>query len=346
MKRIRRAPAVALFATAIAVLALTMTRTSEAHDDDPTGAHSLIPNAGVFAPGVNAAVWQDGSGATAHPSTIVAAIEPAWTTDAIWMLVGGAWRLYLPGVPVASTLASVPPIASLVLILSSAESDPAVPPSPELEGALLPDLVPEPASSLLFEDRPNGAVLLRFTTTSYNQGAGPLEIHGREATFSGGQNVDQRVYREDGTFFDRRAGSFTFHPTHGHIHFDDYALYTLESVDSTATRISEKTTSCVVDTQIHDVTLPGAPKERVYNACNLEMQGLSVGWADVYRWDLPDQEFDVTSLPAGRYRIIIRIDPKGVLLEADLSNNTSVLEFDLDVAARTAVVVSPLPPQP
>ena len=39
----------------------------------------------------------------------------------------------------------------------------------------------------------------------------------------------QRIYQDAAltSFVDVEAGTFTFHPEHGHIHFDDYAKYSL-----------------------------------------------------------------------------------------------------------------------
>jgi hypothetical protein len=46
------------------------------------------------------------------------------------------------------------------------------------------------------------------------------------------------------------CGDFAYHEAHGHIHFDDYALYTLQPVDALggSTLYGEKVTFCVMDT--------------------------------------------------------------------------------------------------
>lgn len=43
---------------------------------------------------------------------------------------------------------------------------------------------------------------LRFSATTWNAGAGPLELVAGE-TGAGKQNVYQRIYRSDGTYYDR-----------------------------------------------------------------------------------------------------------------------------------------------
>ncbi len=318
-----------------------------AHEDGASPSHGrLTPNDGSLAAGVNGAVWQDDAGVPTPAASVAAQIEPASALLALWMLSGGGWMYHIPAAPGSSTLSAVPPVASLLLVIGAGGATVAVPPpgddSPPPDDALLPDLVPMPASELRFQTQSSGRVLLRFTTTSLNRGAGPLEVRARAAaSFDLSQDVDQRIYRADGTFFERNAGAFTLHPLHKHFHFDDYGLYTLESVDDPeGARISEKTTSCFVDTKLTERGLPNAPAQRVYQRCDVGVQGLSVGWVDIYAWNLPGQEFDVTGLSPGRYRIVIQLDPKGLLMESDTTNNTSTFEFDLNVGARTITPVA------
>jgi hypothetical protein len=136
-----------------------------------------------------------------------------------------------------------------------------------------PNLQPFPADKLALV----GGTTLLFSTTSWNNGSGPLELRAGE-TGSAGQNVYQRVYLSDGGFYDRLAGTFEWHPEHNHFHFQDYALYTLQPVNAPggSQRTSSKTTFCVVDTTRVDTTLPGAPGSAVYTTCGPSVQGMSV----------------------------------------------------------------------
>lgn len=59
--------------------------------------------------------------------------------------------------------------------------------------------------------------------------------------------------------------------------------------------------------------------------------GLSVGWGDQYRWTLPDQYIDVTSLDSGKYRLIAHADPLGWFAESDESNNVTWVDIALTV---------------
>jgi hypothetical protein len=106
---------------------------------------------------------------------------------------------------------------------------------------------------------------LRISASTPNDGVGPLTVRGVDANgwayFICGEDtiVDyepesnlegyycddsdepakqitfQRIYQKnsDGTmgFYDRMAGSMTYHPTHGHNHSDDWGVFTLRTID-------------------------------------------------------------------------------------------------------------------
>lgn len=202
---------------------------------------------------------------------------------------------------------------------------------------LLPNLAPRPASELsVVQDPTNGHILLRFAAVNTNLGAGPLEL--RAGGINGtGQEVNQRVYRSDGSFYDRLAGTMTYHPEHNHFHFNNFALYTLSAVgnSSGSGQTSEKTSFCVEDTTPIDLRLPGAPQNGVYTTCNPDVQGLSVGWGDRYGPTLPGQSIDITGDPEGDYDLTIASDPGGLLLETIESDNVSCIRLHVNPAAKT-----------
>lgn len=196
--------------------------------------------------------------------------------------------------------------------------------------------------------------MLIFSTTSWNSGLGPLELRAGE-TSSQGQNVYQRVYLSDGTYYDHLAGTFEWHPEHNHFHFEDYALYTLQPAGASggSDRIGNKTTFCVMDTGKIDGSLPGAPALPVYVTCNPDVQGMSVGWGDTYVRTLAGQGIDVTGLPEGDYRLFIEIDPKSRIIETNDGDNVSCTLLHiklpttvtvLDANGCSSVVVSSIEP--
>lgn len=173
----------------------------------------------------------------------------------------------------------------------------AVPVAAQLERK--PNLQPLPPSNLSVATRYPSGVSLRFASTTWNNGSGPLELRAGEVS-TDGQNVYQRVFLDNGGYYDRLAGTFLFHPEHGHFHFENFARYSLEPIDvSTTPPPSSKITFCVMDTTKIDASLPGAPRKAFYSVCGDQIQGMSVGWGDTYGSTLPGQEIDVR---AGRRR--------------------------------------------
>jgi len=204
----------------------------------------------------------------------------------------------------------------------------------------LPNLVPNPASELhVLTDSVSGVTLLRFSTVSYNNGRGPVELVGGDINLTTNtQKVYQRVYLSDGTSYDRLAGDFIYHPEHQHIHFEGYATYKLLPVNApgASQRNGQKTSFCLEDTNLVLPSLPGAPPQPVYTVCNSQVQGISVGWADRYAYTLAGQSIDVTGLPDGDYQLIIDVDPNNHLLEQSDADNQSCVLIRLRVAQANA----------
>ena len=196
--------------------------------------------------------------------------------------------------------------------------------------SLYPDLRTVPPSELRFSTAViDGAThnVLRFTNTVWNAGQGPLELAG---SIGSNGSVTQNVYDDAGSAAPFPVGdNFTFHPSHNHWHFDDFANYQLwerSEYDAwvasgrssgQARKVGSKTTFCLMDTSRFQ-SLPGAPSQSVYSACGRELQGISVGWADSYRYSLPDQWIDLGSamLPDGSYVLRTVADPKNRLYES------------------------------
>lgn len=177
---------------------------------------------------------------------------------------------------------------------------------------LLPNLKALPADDVRLQTV-GSSTILRFSVTSWNSGLGPLELVAGEKVLNK-QKFYQRVYQDNGSFQDYLAGSFVY-DAHNHVHVEDYALYTLQLKDSpgASKKIGSKTTFCILDTDKIDHKLPGAPKKRIYNTCGDEVQGMSVGWGDTYRYYLTGQEIDITGLEDGTYILTVEVDPKNAL---------------------------------
>ena len=171
---------------------------------------------------------------------------------------------------------------------------------------------------------PSGTRGLRFSTASVNYGNGRLEIRGGEVS-GNTQLVNQRIYRTDGSTWDRPAGSFTYHPQHGHIHFDDWTVFRLREMlpnNGVGAVIAQgaKTSFCIIELRHVNSNAPGHNTSPSYNSCG-QVQGLRPGWADIYGSSLYGQVIDLTGVADGIYWLEGDIDPNNFILESDETNN-------------------------
>src|SRR3989344_190019 len=201
------------------------------------------------------------------------------------------------------------------------------------EETRLPDLVPLSAEEIQY-DTLNGRKILRFTSVFLNQGGGFLEVAAKPLTLSTDalKEVFQRIVNSNGTERLRLTGYFLWHAMHGHYHLTDVMSYMLESVDSKGTVIiaRDKVSFCLRDDRIENSTVSAAA--RAFSTCTNTRQGVSVGWADVYGYSLPDQYLDMQSLIPGTYRLILIANPKELILENRLDNNRSFVIAYMDPA--------------
>src|ERR1700752_3657803 len=162
-----------------------------------------------------------------------------------------------------------------------------------------------------------------------NVGIGALEIRGGATIGDNIQEVYQRVYEPDGSFNDRLAGTFTYHPEHKHINFDGFADFRLREVlpnggVGAVVAGGLKTSFCIIDIENYDSTLPAK-----YLTCK-QVQGLSPGWADLYDSGLPGQQIDITNIQNGQYWLEMIVDPDGHIVEVDETNNVARILINLD----------------
>ncbi|HUR25606.1 MAG TPA: lysyl oxidase family protein [Candidatus Thermoplasmatota archaeon] len=192
---------------------------------------------------------------------------------------------------------------------------------------------------------------MRFGNGVGNPGHGPMQIRlslqeGAQALTVGGRFL-QEVRRADGTIDEHEVGPASFHPTHGHWHYDGFALFELYRVDPATGLRGElasahhKSGFCFLDwdKMTENVTEP-ADHERAETDClvpGLGMafgaspgvpawtNGISRGWYDFYESQLTDQYVDIDGLPAGTYELVATADPLHTLDELDDDDNQSSL---------------------
>jgi len=210
--------------------------------------------------------------------------------------------------------------------------------TPDSNTALLPDIIVR-ESDLYDHDISTtvspGRTHLRLSNGTANIGPGKLYLYGTGVDNGDGtENILQRIYSSEGGYYDRTAGAFTFHPTHNHIHVEDWCEYRLREVlpnNGVGLVIAkgQKTSFCILDLQVYDSSIPGFNPSGQFLSCGSTVQGLSVGWIDVYSKGLPGQNIDITDVPPGTYWLESSADPLNTVLEADETNNASRIKVTL-----------------
>jgi hypothetical protein len=218
---------------------------------------------------------------------------------------------------------------------------------------LLPDLRMKPPSAMRITHQRTSAGakrrLLRFTARMVNGGDGPFHVHGkRDCATSACPEMDltQRIRQSDGTTrsveTDEKA-KFNVRDGHNHWHVMAVERYVLIPMDATPETMVETTRGakvgfCFFDTDANNLSLPGAPNRPVYGKAGCATgrpdalkinEGLSVGWLDLYPWDIASQWIDTTDLPDGRYLLCESADPRHAWLESKENNNQAWSQIQL-----------------
>jgi hypothetical protein len=211
---------------------------------------------------------------------------------------------------------------------------------------LVPDIVALPPSDITLKKEGEKTYLL-FSTQYWNKGRGPVELVADPKTKNIKEDIErkvfQRIYRLDGDYRERLAGTFLWHQAHLHYHFIDFAEYTLSGVDEKTGDFKElvksKSTFCIRDSEPIDLSHPGAGKTPSYTVCGKERQGISPGWSDAYYYTYVDQRLDVTNAPKGQYLLTIMTNPEDRLEEITKDNNKGEALIFLNVADNLVEVI-------
>jgi hypothetical protein len=204
---------------------------------------------------------------------------------------------------------------------------------PSRSNGLLPDLLTFPPANLYievvsFSDGPH--YLLRFDNKVWNAGPGRLELEGRKRS-----KIYQNVY--DAAQGGRRAQQIyigndsIFHEGHNHYHIENFASYRVIELDKRGT----KTSFCIIDVEYIE-----GPYGAQYTLCDQKIQGMSVGWADIYHSGLVDQWVDLGTAPPadGTYTLESMANPRGRLVETKYDNNTAWTCFTISGGTSVTVV--------
>lgn len=217
----------------------------------------------------------------------------------------------------------------------------------KFQNALLPDLRVEKLVETYIGNLSDKR-MLRFSGTFANVGSGPLELIGKPNEESNKIEASQIIYGENGNKSEHYAGSFILHPTHNHWHFENFVSFSLFSVRDDGSVGNEiistgKVTYCIHDYAPLPDEYPGKPDSIVYPWCTTSFgtQGISVGWVDTYKADVPGQELDISNLPDGVYALQAVADPENRIVEEDENNNTT-LDY-LEIKGNSVKILDALP---
>lgn len=214
----------------------------------------------------------------------------------------------------------------------------------------LPDLAMTKPSSLRMENS-GGQRRLRMSTTIVNIGRGPFETRASRRNISESTMiVTQRVYNSSGGTRVHSTSEVARYSGdgHNHWHVQNIALYELYSASGQGPRLrrDSKVGFCFFDTNAYRLSLPGAPGSRQYvqAGCGTQQSlsvknGLSVGWSDVYTWNIGLQWINVTGLPAGEYLLKLTVNPTGRFQEARTSNNCNWTRIRIPSSGSTVTVL-------
>ena len=182
-----------------------------------------------------------------------------------------------------------------------------------------------------------GRRLLRFTTIFVNAGPGRFELRGERSSMDDTtMDIDQMLYRADGTRFRRPTPAVARYSGDGHDHWHVQGVVTYEAwqlANLQNARRGAKTGFCFFDTTAWRLSLPHAQQTPYYeqewcgtHASMTNRVGVSVGWGDRYPWDFAFQWIDITGLPGGVYRVRATVDIQNFYRETDELDNCTWAE--------------------
>jgi hypothetical protein len=194
-----------------------------------------------------------------------------------------------------------------------------------------------------------GHRLLRYTAQIVNVGPGPFAILGRRPDTATKMAVVQRVHDDAGGHEDIAVPGVRMYwagDGHNHWHLRDLEGGVLTRLDNGVLVSTAKHGFHFSDTDVFDLSLPGAPQSAQYAGCGghscykgaLRVKmGLSVGWMDTYSSETVHQWIDITGLKRGKYRLGVTADPAHMFSETDNTNNAASATIRITNSAVTVL---------
>jgi lysyl oxidase len=209
---------------------------------------------------------------------------------------------------------------------------------------LLPDLDQRPplAVSVRWGGPPKHHPLLVFTSSVENVGYGPLIVEGRRASRRvPTMRAIQLIARQTGGF--QRVNGvgrlrYNVNPSHSHWHLLPFERYELRTLNGAQIVRDHKSGFCL--TSDHRSPLPtlGPPASHPLKGSDCArnrpralrlLEGIAVGWGDIYIPAKEGQAIDISGIPPGDYDLVHRVNVGRLLHEADYSNDDSSMRISL-----------------
>lgn len=196
---------------------------------------------------------------------------------------------------------------------------------------------------------------LRFSFGYGNWGDGPYHVRFSplaDAATGAEPRVEQVIFHADGTTSTRPAGTYVYHKTHMHYHYEGIFEARLFRVDDpqtgslTEVGATPKRGACAHDWKI--VAWDSFIQEKrgasdSGDGCDVRpllsppsgaFIALSRGWADIYPWMTPMNYLEFSSHPDGCYLVLATADPDDQLLETreDDNHGYALIEVQGDAA--------------
>jgi subtilisin-like proprotein convertase family protein len=227
---------------------------------------------------------------------------------------------------------------------------------------LLPDMTA--SADIIMQQHTETPGLLTLSNATPNIGWGPMEIHSSGSCWCDTVSVPcstticpnnepptekltQRIYHKNGTLITSydtlTSGTMSYHPSHGHVHVNDWAEFTLRTEDLSDPNPTHwpiiadgaKVSFCLVnlgnctanpgycrDSLNNPITMADIPNAPfgVVSGCGLD-QGIYTGMLDIYGEGLPGMSIDLTNVCNGNYYLVSITDPDNDFVELNDSNN-------------------------
>lgn len=191
-----------------------------------------------------------------------------------------------------------------------------------------------------------GHRLLRFTGKMYNTGAGPLDLRASRPNRSTQWVVKQIVSDSGGGTRAIQTGARMAYAGDGHDHWHVRQMMIYHLWGAGGTLRDAKIGFCFFDTDLVDGDLPRSPTRPVYHESGCArrtalktLNGISVGWADRYAWNLAFQYIDISGLSGGTYTIRAAVDLPGNFTELSKTNNCAWATIRLAATGKALTVL-------